>query len=57
MKLLIRRSKQTVSINPGTPCPVVFEFCGISIAMRAAEAIKLADELVDATEKLRQGRQ
>lgn len=56
MKILIRRSKQTVRVHPGTPCPVVFEFNGVAIAMRASEALALADQLVDAAEKLRQGR-
>ncbi|MEV8191893.1 hypothetical protein AB0P13_07015 [Rhodococcus pyridinivorans] len=56
MRLVVHRSKAKVTANPGQPFPVLFEFSGVAIAMRPSEALALADQLVDAAEKLRQGR-
>lgn len=56
MRLVVHRSKAKVTANPGQPFPVLFEFSGVAIAMRSSEAIALADQLVDAAEKQRQGR-
>lgn len=56
MRLVVRRRRQKVTTNPGTDFPILFEFSGVAIAMRPSEALALADQLVDAAEKLRQGR-
>ncbi|MFX1756332.1 hypothetical protein [Rhodococcus sp. As11] len=56
MRLVVRRSRQKVTTNPGTDFPILFEFSGVAIAMRPSEALALADQLVDAAEQLREGR-
>ncbi|QXU53962.1 hypothetical protein [Rhodococcus sp. LW-XY12] len=56
MRLVVHRSRQKVTTNPGTDFPILFEFSGVAIAMRPSEALALADQLVDAAEQLREGR-